>query len=335
MVCMPACTACRIGTTLPVSNAKPGYWHPRHWISSATLLLLRALVLLPHPVLMWAGQQIGRLTGAISRYRNRVVRTNIGLCFPGLDQNQKDRLAKSVHASLGMGFMEMALCWWGNSSRLKSLATIDGLAQIDEALDKGRGVILLTGHFSPFEIAGRILTAARPLSITYRQFRNPVFNQAMSYTRLHHFHNAIDRSDTRRLVRALRNNEIIWYAPDQDPGQRHSIFAPFFGISASTLTTPARLARMTGATVLPFSVRRTRASRHYHLVIEPAWPDFPGKDELENASRFNRWLESRIRLAPEQYLWAHRRFKTRPDGQRSPYPVKPRRARQANTGLAR
>ena len=136
------------------------------------------------------------------------------------------------------------------------------------------------------------------------------------------------RHDTRSFIRALKAGNTVWYAPDQDQGIKHSVFAPLFGIPASTLTATSRLASLTGAAVLPFIIERLPDNRGYALTIEPALDEFPGTDMESDARRFNALLEDQIRARPGQYLWMHRRFKTRPDGEAKLYPQKPRRVRR-------
>jgi len=143
----------------------------------------------------------------------------------------------------------------------------------------------------------------------------------------------INRYDTRGFIKALRAGHVVWYAPDQDQARKNSVFAPFFGIPANTLTATTKLVKLTGAAVLPFHMRRLPDSKGYALTISPPLENFPGASEVDDATRFNAIIESRIREHPEQYLWMHRRFKTRLEKEEKIYPQKPRRIRKKRRRL--
>ena len=167
-------------------------------------------------------------------------------------------------------------------------------------------------------LGGRLLALRTPFHVLYRQHKNPLFEAVMQRARRRRFERAIPRDDTRALLASLRAGTAVWYAPDQNHAGSQSAFVPFFDIPASTLTATARLARLSGAPVVPFFQARLPGSEGYLLVLCPALEDFPGDDPLQAAARINRLIESVVREIPEQYLWVHRRFKTRPPG--TPYP---------------
>lgn len=311
------------------SNRRPPLlWTPRHWPSWILCGLLRLTVLLPYPAILWLGRRLGGMLRVMVPFRRKVANTNLALCFPERDERQRRVLLKRIFESLGCSLLEMALCWWATDNKLAPLSRITGLENLHQALDAKKGVILLTGHFSAFEIAGRLLVRQLPMCVTYREFRNPVFHHCMVRARQRRFARAIHRYDTRALLQALQDNHIVWYAPDQDPGSKHSVFAPFFGIPAATLSTTSRLARITDAQVVPFSVRRLAANRGYELTIDPPLTDFPTGDPQADAITINLLLENRIRTMPDQYYWVHRRFKTRPGDGNGFYDPKPRRLKQ-------
>ncbi len=298
---------------------------PRQWLSWLTLGLLRSAAFLPVSVALSLGNKLGLILGPLLSYRRQVAETNLMLCFPELSHARRHQLLREHMGALGMSVMEMALAWWAPKERLAGLARLEGAEHLTGALAQGKGVLLVTGHFTPFEMGGRLILDHAPLAVIYQEFRNPVFHRAMVRARRYQAHRIIHRRDLRGLIGALRHNEVVWYAPDQDAGHR-GVFAPFFGVPAATHTATSRIARASGAAVLPYTVQRLTDPLGYSLKIHPPLADFPGSDATQDAARINAFLESEIRLMPAQYLWVHRRFKTRPPG-REPalYPPKRRR----------
>ncbi len=271
---------------------------------------------------MSTGRLIGRLARHLARRRRLIAQTNIRLCFPELDQRQQAALLKSHFLSLGQGVVETALCWWGRESQLRQRFVLVGEDHLRAAFDKGKGVILLSAHFTTLELGGRLLAMKQPFHVLYRQHKNPLFESVMHHARRRRFEKAIPRNDTRALLNSLKSNHAVWYAPDQNHGGQQSVFAPFFGIKASTLSSTSRLAAISGAAVVPFFQCRLPGNDGYLLTLCPAIPDFPSDDVQADATRINKLIEDVIREMPEQYLWVHRRFKTRPPGEPYPYPTK-------------
>ena len=271
---------------------------------------------------MGTGRLIGRLARHLARRRRRIAETNIRLCFPQLDRARQTALLKSHFASLGQGIVETALCWWGLENRLRQYFILVGDDHLRAALNKGKGVILLSAHFTTLELGGRLLAMYHPFHVLYRRHKNPLFEFIMHRARQRRFEKAIPSEDTRALLASLKSNHAVWYAPDQNHGGQQSVFAPFFGISASTLATTSRLATISGSAVVPFFQSRLPDNTGYLLTLCPALTDFPGTDPETDAARINQLIEDVVREMPEQYLWVHRRFKTRPPGESYPYPTK-------------
>jgi len=281
--------------------------------------LLWLVTRLPYALQMAVGRLIGRIALALARHRRHVAATNIRLCFPELDRREHARLLESHFLSLGQGVIETALCWWGRETQLRQEHLLIGEQHLAAARERGKGVILLSAHLTTLELGGRLLALHQPFHVLYRQHRNPLFEAVMQRSRARRFQTAIPRSETRRLLKQLGRNHAIWYAPDQNHGGSHPVFAPFFGIPAATLTATSRLAKMSGAAVVPFFQMRLPHNRGYLLTLCPALDGFPGDDPHADAARINRLIEDVIRDMPEQYLWVHRRFKTRPSGEASLY----------------
>lgn len=273
---------------------------------------------------MKLGAALGTAMYHLMPWRRQVARTNIDLCFPQLNAAQRDEMVRACFRAAGRSLPETALCWWGGEKLLRPLCTIEGLEHLRGALRLGRGVILLSAHFTCLEIGGRLLALHHPFHVMYKKHRNALFETIMKRARENQFERAVERHDIRGMLKSLKDGKAIWYAPDQDFGPKHSVFAPFLGVNAATLTAPARLAKMSGAPVVPFFPQRLPGDRGYQLTILPALTDFPSGDEARDAQRINAIIERQVLKTPEQYLWLHRRFKTRPAGESSPYTPKRR-----------
>lgn len=292
---------------------------PRYWPTWLGLGVLRVLALLPFAWQVRIGAAFGRLALRFSPHRRHVTRVNLELCFPELDAAQRHTLLIKHFESLGIGMLETALSWWSAPGRLRPLTRIEGLEHLHAALARGKGVILLSAHFTTLEIGGRLLAQHAPFHVMYREHKNALFEAVMKHAREHHYEKAIERSDIRGMLRSLKDNHPVWYAPDQNYGREHSTFVPFFGIAASTITATSRLARMSGAAVVPFFQERLEGGTGYRLHLQPALENFPGDDIEQDTLRVNAVIEAEIRRVPEQYLWTHRRFKTRPPGEADVY----------------
>ncbi|BDZ74287.1 MULTISPECIES: LpxL/LpxP family Kdo(2)-lipid IV(A) lauroyl/palmitoleoyl acyltransferase [Methylophaga] len=289
------------------------FLHPRYWPSWLGLLLMRLSVYLPAKLQYRLGLLLGQMMQPFMRSRAKVVRRNLELCFPEMSQEERETLVKSILNNTGMMMIETAVSWWASDKQLFPRVTYDGLEHLEAAKQKGKGVILLTGHFTSMEIGGRLIMLQTPAYVMFRHLKNPLFNAVMMRSRIYHSEGIVMRDDVRAMLRALRKNKVVWYAPDQDFGPRNSIFAKFFGVTAATVPATARMVKMTSAQVVPFVPKRNEDGS-YHIQIFPAWRDYPSGDDVADAQRINDWLESQIRLMPEQYFWLHRRFKTQPDG---------------------
>lgn len=292
----------------------PALLAPRHWPTWLLLGLGWCLAQLPWPLQRRLGRGLGRLLYHLARRRRRIARINLKLCFPGKDALERDLLLRRHFRSLGMGVVETAMSWWTPAHRLAHRYQLEGLEHLQAALARGRGVILLSAHFTTLEIGGRLLAQRAPFHVLYRSHKNPVFERVMRRARERHFERAIAREDMRGFLRSLKQNMPVWYAPDQDYGREKSVFAPFFGVPAATITATSRLAAASGAAVVPFFPERRADGRGYVLRLYPALEGFPGESPEADAARINALIEERIRARPEQYLWVHRRFKTRPEG---------------------
>jgi len=287
---------------------------PRTWPSWIGIGVLWLLAQLPLPLARPLFGGAGRLAGLLARTRRRVVTRNLELCFPELDLAARNDLRRRFFRSFGIGAFEFLRAWWGPLGRVPAHSRIEGIEHFEAARAAGRGVILLSGHFLPFEMCGRLLTTRTPCAAMYRPYANPAFEWAVKRGRMRYAAAMYGREELRGAVRFLRGGGGLWYAPDQDMRGRDTVFAPFFGVPANTITGTSQLARLSGAAVLPFFHRRSDDGRGYVIRIEPALEGFPTGDLEADATRINALVERMVREAPDQYLWLHRRFKRRPPG---------------------
>lgn len=292
---------------------------PRHWPTWFGLGLLRLSTLLPFKLQMATGRKLGRLSYRLLKKRRHIAQTNVRLCFPELDEEQREKIVRKSFENNGIALIETAMAWWGSRKRLQKRCQITGLQHIHDVLAEGRGVLLLSAHFSTLEISGAMMALSQPFQVIYKKARNPLFEAILKSARERHFINAIDTYDVRRIASTLKEGLVTWYAMDQDFGASRSVFVPFMGVSTATLTTPSRYARMTGAAVVPYFPIRDDETGTYRLTVLPALKDFPSGDEEKDAAAINVLIEEYVRKAPEQYFWAHRRFKTRPPGEKPVY----------------
>ncbi|MBV9344644.1 MAG: LpxL/LpxP family Kdo(2)-lipid IV(A) lauroyl/palmitoleoyl acyltransferase [Gammaproteobacteria bacterium] len=286
-----------------------GLFAPRYWPTWFGLGVLRLLALLPYPALLWCGRALGTVVVHLPIRFVRTARRNIELCLPELQAPQRERLLRAHFRSLGIGLMEVPLTWWSSTERLERLVHLEGIEHLEQARARGRGVIVLTAHFTTLELAGRTLLRVAPVKFLYRATRNEVVAYALQNFRTGLGGAPIPHDDIRAFIGALRRNECVWYAPDQSYRKKGAEMVPVFGIPAATNTLTSRLARLTGATVLPYFLRRLPGKQGYLATIHPPLENFPSDDPVSDAARFNRIIEAQVRLAPEQYLWIHRRFK--------------------------
>jgi len=281
---------------------------PRYWATWAGLSVMRAMELLPFPVQRRVGSALGRLIRRLPLAYVRIARRNIELCMPALSPQGRAELLDRHCESLGMALCETADTWWSSDRRVHQLAEVQGLENLHAALAKGRGAIMIGGHFTTIEIATRILGTVVPLNVVYRPTKNALLSHIM-FTSFSRHGKPIAHDDIRTMIRALKKNEAVWYAPDQSYRNKGAAMVHFFGIPAATTTATSRLARISGAAVLTYFPERLPGNAGYRVVIGPALENFPGADSICDAERFNRLLEAQIRRVPEQYLWVHRRFK--------------------------
>jgi Kdo2-lipid IVA lauroyltransferase/acyltransferase len=283
-------------------------FQPKYWATWVGLSVMRAIELLPFSTQLQVGSALGKLIRRLPLAYVRIARRNIELCMPTLSPAAQADLLDRHCQSLGVALCETAITWWSSDRRVHQLAEVQGLENLTAALAKGRGAIMIGGHFTTIEIATRILGTVVPLNVVYRPTKNALLSHTM-FTSFSRHGKPIAHDDIRTMIRALKKNEAVWYAPDQSYRNKGAAMVNFFGIPAATTTATSRLARISGAAVLTYFPERLPGNAGYRVVIGPALADFPDVDPTSDAQRFNNLLEAQIRRLPEQYLWVHRRFK--------------------------
>ncbi len=285
------------------------------------LAMLWALHGLPLAWQAALGRGLGRVLYALAGSRRRVALRNIALCLPELDAAAQSRLAREHFGWLGRSLLERGLLWHASPERLKQIIHVEGDVGLAER--SARPVMWLVPHFVALDVAGAStqLFQSRMVASIYQAQSNAVFDEAMRRGRLRFKQGQVFARSERALplVRAVRRGWAFFNLPDMDFGERDAAYVPFFGVPAATLLAPARMARSLGMLVQPVVAEMLPGGQGYRVHFLPAWEDFPGDDDEAAALRMNLWIEAEIRRNPAQYLWVHRRFKTRPQGQASLY----------------
>ena len=291
---------------------------PRTWPSWLGIGVLVALAHLPWPLQRVLGRGLGLVLRGLLRTRRDVAARNLALCFPEVDVRERKSLLHAHFAALGIGVFEFARAWWGSIAPLRRDVRIEGLEHLAAARANGRGVIVVSGHFTTLEVCGRLLCDHVPLAGMYRPYPQPAMEWAVLRGRARYAAAMFAKQDVRGAVRHLKRGGLLWYAPDQDPSRGDSVHVPFFGQPAHSLTSTHQLARLSGAAVVLFEHARLDDGS-YRLRLWPAFDDFPSTDATADTARVMAGIETMARHAPAQYLWIHRRFKRRPEGVADPY----------------
>ena len=272
---------------------------------------------LPWPLQRGLGRAIGALALRLAGERRRAAMINLALCFPEKSVAEREALLHDSFRDFGIGLFEFARAWWGSAAPMRRTVRIEGREHLDALQAQGRGVLMVSGHFMTLEMCGRLLCDHVPLAGMYRRHRSEVFEWAVKRGRLRYAAAMFSNEEIRPAMRHLKQGGLLWYAPDQDMRGKDTVFAPFFGVPAATITATHQFARLSGCAVVPFFHRREGAD--YVLRIAPPLADFPSADAVSDSARVNAAIEAMVREAPSQYLWLHRRFKRRPPGVPSPY----------------
>lgn len=299
---------------------RTAYFHPRYWLTWLGIAALYLVTLLPYPLIRRIGFTLGRLFMRIGKRRVKIAERNLELCFPNMSREARAQILQENFESTGMAVMETGMAWFWPDWRVKKIFQVEGLEHMRQAQAEQRGVLLIGVHFLTLELGARVFGMYNPGVGVYRPNDNPLMDWLQTWGRLRSNKYMIDRKDVKGMIRALRAGEIIWYAPDHDYGPRRSVFVPLFAVDkAATTTGTSILMQAADPALVAFAPIRNKDGSGYRLVISPAIEGFPMDDEVAAAAFMNRVVEKEILRAPGQYMWLHRRFKTRPEGESSLY----------------
>ena len=287
----------------------------------AMLALMWLLHWLPLPILGRIGKSVGSLLFVLLRHRRHIALTNLRLCLPDLGEQERVRIARAHFQGYARSVLERGILWWASPERLRKLIRIVPAVPTETAA--ARPTIFLCPHFVCLEVAGVAITMAGPACSMYTPQRNRVFNEALRKGRLRFTpdeRNLISRqAGIKPIIRAMRDGRPFLMLPDMDFGRRESVFVPFFGVPAATLTAPARLTIATDGQVIPVVTRFLPNYEGWQVIFYPPWDDYPGTDVDAATARMNAFIEARVLEAPSEYFWSHKRFKTRPEGMAGVY----------------
>jgi KDO2-lipid IV(A) lauroyltransferase len=286
------------------------------WILVGCLWIVARL---PIGAVFMVGRMIGFLGYHLAKSRRHITEVNIAKCFPELSAQQQQALVRENFVHTGIGAVEIALPWLNPSRDLADRFKIEGVEHLNAAHELGNGIVLVGAHYTTIDITSQPLGAFGFVDVMYRLNKNPVWESLQYSGRKAFFDGVVERSDMRQILKRLKQGRAMWYAADQDYGIKHSVFAPFFGIDAATITVSSRLAIKNKSAVLMLHQFRDLKSKTWTLKFAPMLNDFPSGDDLADATRLNAMLEAEVKSVPAQYLWMHRRFKTRPIGEPSFY----------------
>ncbi|MFC0178651.1 LpxL/LpxP family Kdo(2)-lipid IV(A) lauroyl/palmitoleoyl acyltransferase [Thorsellia kenyensis] len=305
---------------------KLSFFHPKYWGLWLMISFWYLLLLLPYPILYRIGKALGRFLFRLRKKiktidrRLKIAERNLVLCFPDWDEKKRGELILANCESVGLAVIETGMAWFWPDWRINKWCKVTGIEHIKNILNKPQGVLFVGIHFLNLELGGRIIGLQTPGIGIYRPNDNPVWNWLQIKGRMRSNKFMIDRKDLKQMIRSLDEAEIIWYGPDHDYGKRNSIFVPFFKVpKAATTVGTYILLKKSGAAVIPFTPKRLANAKGYEVIVSPPVIDYPLDDEYIAATKMNQLVEEQILLAPDQYMWLHRRFKTRPEGEANLY----------------
>lgn len=291
------------------------FLHPKYWGIWLALAFLICMAYLPWAIQWRLARALGKLAWKTLKSRRKTTLRNLELCFPEWSPSQRVQQGEQVFIDMMTGVFETLNAWycpqWFNGR-----VDIVGLEHLQQAQQQGHGVLLLGTHSTLLDAGGYICHHYFDPDVVYRPQNNPLLDMLIYHNRHKIYQHQIAHHDMRGLIRNLKNQRVIWYSPDQDFGLKQGVMANFFGIPAATITAHRRLLTMTNAVAIPlFFYRKGDIDNpRYEIIIEPILEQFPSDDEVADANRTNQIIERQLRIAPTQYMWFHRRFKTRPEG---------------------
>ncbi len=305
----------------PSQTFKWQYLHPRYWGTLLLVALMYLLSTLPFKAQLRLGKSIGRFALSKMQKRTKTIRRNLDLCFPNMTDEEKARLASDNIENTGIAIFETSMAWFWPDKRVNKHVTIVGLERLVELEKQGKGALMLAVHSMNLELGARAFGIKMSGMGVYRPNNNPCFDYFQYKGRSRSNRTLIDRKNVKGMIKALKTGQRVWYAPDHDYGRRRSTFAPLFAVEkACTTTGTSLLVNASDCAIVPFTMVRDE-NDHYILTIHPHLEGFPSDNETSAAAFINQAVETSIMAAPSQYMWLHRRFKNRPEGEACLYNV--------------
>jgi len=287
---------------------------PKYWLTWLGVLVLYSISWLPYKWQLGLGRLIGLMFFNIGGKRKHIANTNLKLCFPDMSSQERQRILKENFKNTGIALFETGMGWWWPNWRINRKVTVTGIEHIEKAQREGKGVLLLAMHYLSVEMNARGIGHEHPMVVFYRPHNNPLMEYFQFRGRGRSNKYMLGKKDVKGLMKALRDGEACIYLPDQDYGRNRSLFVPFFGVKeAATTTGTLVFARQKNVKTMMIVPTRNDDGSGYTLEVLPPFENFPSKDNEADLIRVNQALEKAILRKPEQYMWLHRRFKTRPD----------------------
>ncbi len=293
------------------------FLHPKFYPTWILILLMKISIHLPYKLQIELGRVLGKFLFYIASSRRKIAEKNLSLCFPDKNKLQINFLLKKNFEEIGISFFETANAYFATNSKISKRLVIKNDKYLQDAIQDGKSIILLASHFLSLMLGSRALLLNYSIANIYRPQNNQLFDEVMRRGFVDNGAIMIKNSDTRSMLKAIKSKTPIWYAPDQDLGPKNTIFAPFFNINTATVSATSRLAQNSNTVVIPYHFNRQK-DKYIMEFLKPL-RSYPTKDPIKDASKTNAILEKQILKYPDQYLWIHKRFKTRPDGETSYY----------------
>lgn len=283
--------------------------------------LLWLLSWLPLSVIGRLGTGFGSVLYVLVRPRRKVVLRNLELCFPALSELERKTLARKHFQALARSILERGILWWRPEARIRRLVRMEGRERLEALLAAGKPVIMLCPHFLALDWAGARIAMDFEAASIYSHQKNPLLDKMLHHGRTRFIKPVLlsRQESLRGIIKVLKKGLPLYYLPDMDFGPQDAVFSPFFGVRAATISALPRLARLTGAVVLPVIARADADGKGFSVNFGEPWADYPGVDLQADVDRMNSYIETEVQTMPEQYYWVHKRFKTRPPGEASFY----------------
>jgi KDO2-lipid IV(A) lauroyltransferase len=283
------------------------------------VFILWLMHFLPFSLIVGIGNGLGFLLYLLARSRRHIATVNLRLCFPAMSDAERAKLVRRHFMMFGRGLIERTILWWSSAERIRKLIRVEGVEHFEAIKDKPS--ILLTPHFVGMDVGGQWIAQHTDTVCMYANQKNQYLTELLKSKRARFRNQRLyaRQEGLRPIIKGMRAGMPLIYPPDQDQGIKDGAFIPFFGVPAATMASVPRIAQMTGAKVVPSITRVLPGGQGYVLTFYPAWENYPSGDDIADARRMNEFIEQRVLEMPEQYFWVHKRFKTRPEGEKSFY----------------